>query len=646
MGSGFKRFIDFSPLSVKCLNDQLEQLWLKVMGGISYRDLDTGTQNIIQSKTDEEDVLSIVEQSKDEILLAVGSPGGDNLIKNGNWVFGTESWSCNSASILDGFMHINTGNIMQEGIRVEAGKDYTFGFEGYGNTLSAAGVYGMYSALDTAPILIAQISMPTDTFADKYRVSFTVPDGIVQCYVKIETSGSFYAKKVFFREGNSVDEYTTNPNELSGSGLSITENTVNISTSNFNLDVKDEDGNVISVLTADGSGFENIQCKRISINNREFVSSTPTEIYVNSETGNDSNSGTSTYYPFKTLGRAIKAIPYHFAGQCTIHLSGGTYYEGFFLNYGGSGRITILGENATIYGRLQFYSCGYNVSLQNIKIYSPTNNCILANGHNGYIDLTQCLLDCNKLTGSRGVSLSHGFKMYMKNCEINNCSTAILCTKSSYLDIVDCKGNNNDIAISVTDMGIVNVEGTVPIGTTITQEDTGGRIDGYIVAGTVGTDYLSPRAPIKTVNYAVKTKFTHTKSGRLNNVMKQGNGCGTFLIFDTDTIASELGGKTIKSVKLYVRRRNDDALTHDAILKGFSHNVPSIDTAFSYSVGYGDLGKIRRGETVTLDIPVNLIEKFVLGLSKGLLLYDNSGEKEYCCELDASYNTRLEVQYV
>ena len=44
MGNGFKRFTGLTPLSLKNLNDQLEQLWLKVMGGIRLKDMDAGTQ--------------------------------------------------------------------------------------------------------------------------------------------------------------------------------------------------------------------------------------------------------------------------------------------------------------------------------------------------------------------------------------------------------------------------------------------------------------------------------------------------------------------------------------------------------------------------------------------------------------------------
>lgn len=42
MPYGFQQILDTKPLSLKNLNDQLEMIWKKVMGGLDYRDMSTG----------------------------------------------------------------------------------------------------------------------------------------------------------------------------------------------------------------------------------------------------------------------------------------------------------------------------------------------------------------------------------------------------------------------------------------------------------------------------------------------------------------------------------------------------------------------------------------------------------------------------
>ena len=39
MSFGFRPIMDFSTLSLKELNDQLEQIWIKIMGGITEKDI-------------------------------------------------------------------------------------------------------------------------------------------------------------------------------------------------------------------------------------------------------------------------------------------------------------------------------------------------------------------------------------------------------------------------------------------------------------------------------------------------------------------------------------------------------------------------------------------------------------------------------
>lgn len=140
---GFQPILDDSALSKKLLNDQLEALWNKVMGGIDYRDLSGGMRKTMQqqqddvqglqteltqqadeialkaekqavdalggqlaqqsaqltvqagqiaSKVDAGQMGSLIQQNADSVRVAVGAIGGRNLIRNGAPHFGEHSW--------------------------------------------------------------------------------------------------------------------------------------------------------------------------------------------------------------------------------------------------------------------------------------------------------------------------------------------------------------------------------------------------------------------------------------------------------------------------------------------------------------------------------------------------------------------------
>lgn len=141
---GFQPIMDDSALSKKLLNDQLEALWNKVMGGIDYRDLSGSMRGVIKAQGDEVGSLrteiaqqadeialraeksdvdtlggrvtqqsaqlsvqagqiaakvdaaqvgSLIQQNADSVRIAVGGIGGRNLIRNGAPHFGQRSWA-------------------------------------------------------------------------------------------------------------------------------------------------------------------------------------------------------------------------------------------------------------------------------------------------------------------------------------------------------------------------------------------------------------------------------------------------------------------------------------------------------------------------------------------------------------------------
>lgn len=125
MAFGFKRIIDLSALSIKQLNDQMEQIWIKMMGGISGKDLSPSLKKVIDSKVSDEEVSSKIEQSSKEIKLMVSKNKVGNLIINGNGNFGMSGWTDSGFQDKkqkeEGF--IVSGSIMQCAIKIRPRKD-------------------------------------------------------------------------------------------------------------------------------------------------------------------------------------------------------------------------------------------------------------------------------------------------------------------------------------------------------------------------------------------------------------------------------------------------------------------------------------------------------------------------------------------
>ena len=502
----------------------------------------------------------------------------------------------------------------------------------------------MYKSSGEQEITVFRVSRNENK--ERYRNTFTVPSGVISCNLRIECDGLCNIRKIYIREGRGVSEYLSNPNEIYGSDVCITQDEVSISTSDFTLNIIKPDGGVTTVLSADGAGFDDVICSNLTINDRKYLGTGNRHIYVNSGAGSDSNSGESTYYPFKTIGRALKAIPAHITDKVTLHLSGGEYYEDMNFNYGGSGILEISGESATLYGHIFVNSSGYAISINNMKIYSRSQYGFYGYGGSAFVYMNKCIVDCNGMVGSYGIYVGGGFDMYIKEVEVNNCNYALFCTQAAHLTIWQCVGDENECGVIVDDMGLINCEGTVPLGNIISKEETGGRIEGLLIGGKVGSNYLVPRDSVLKISFSPSASFSYNGTAMVSGVLKQGNGWGTFFVFNIADISAKLTGKVIKSVKIIIKRRSDDGLTHDGILRVYTHNLSLLTDSFSYVDSFGDVGTIKRGEQVSVELAPAVIANMLAGKIKGILFYHSGSQKTYTFELDQSFSSRLEVLYV
>lgn len=623
MAFGFRKIHDFSALSLKTLNDQLESMWLKVMGGISQKDLSAEFSNIIDGKVGEDNLTSVLMQNKESIAMAVGKIGGDNLIKNGNAYFGLDSWTGNNISVNGGLFTIDSGYIMQTGIRVNA-STYTFGMTASTNASYTVNIYGMVNNEYTDIIY----SSDSDTF------TFDIPSTYSYVSVEIATKGKMEVKEIYLRSGIGILGYSDNPNEMHGNGLNITENGVNITTNSFNLEVKDENGVVQNVLSTSGAKFDNMNCENILIDSHKYVGDTK-HIYVNSTLGNDANDGNTTLSPYKTLNKALKDIPYHIKGQYILHLSGGAYYEDMVFNYGGSGLLTIMGERATIYGKVEVHSCNYNMTLDNLNVSSQSLYGVKID-NSKCVRLNKCIINLNGVSGSYGVLVDNFSNCYIRECEIHSSHYAMYVDNGSWLCVDECMGNNNEVAYYVTNLATINTYGVLPSAKVYNYELHGGRQIGMWTNFIEGDNFISPQTPINTLT--LTPTFTATYNGNYTfDYMCQGENMGAVYSFDSDLIKNTLTNKTIKDVKLYIKSADTEVVTKT--LKMFIHSIVNETNDFILDYEIGEVATISPKEEIYISIPLEFIKRVLQTNATGLCFYGGD-----TCYLDGS--AVLEVCYV
>lgn len=143
-------------------------------------------------------------------------------------------------------------------------------------------------------------------------------------------------------------------------------------------------------------------------------------IYVNSETGNDSNNGTTKESAVQTLRQAFRLIP-NVAGTVYIYATGKGEANAGFAYHAES--VTIIGDETngyTITSPLYFINCS-NVMLRNITFTNKTSTLINVKT-DCYISLWNCTIDQTYDSKTTPESLS----LIKANANIGKVSVAIV----------------------------------------------------------------------------------------------------------------------------------------------------------------------------------------------------------------------------
>lgn len=656
MAFGFKRIIDLSSLSIKLLNDQLEQLWLKTMGGIGRKDLDPQLQNVINSKVGEDNFVSLLQQNQEEISMMVGSSdAGDNLVTNGNGSFRIEGWTVGAGDGTNegegGFVVQNA--IAQYGICIEAGADYSFGFD-YRGKLRVEVAYQRLGSLGTnAEGKLVEMDCENASGWTEIRQNVPAPDDAHTIYIKFynDAPNSGDVKGIFFRKGKNVTTYTQHPDEINGSSVKISKESVDIRTQNFRLDLLNSKNEITSTLQADQNGFDRIICQNIRLRGYEWFGEVAITLYVDSVSGSDCNDGSTRAKAYKTIAKALKRIPLsHYDAR--IYLNGKTYYELLRFEMGGNGSMHIYGEGAKLYGLIDVRNSSHQISLYQLSIYGNSNIVVKTTTPNSLIYMENCLLDGGSVANSAGGYFSNGSRGIFNNCQINNCTYATHVSFLSMVGMYSCKGKNNSYSLYTMSCGYMIVDGTVPHATVMLNESSGGTVYGDFIASQLTTDYTAP-SPSTTLYYFASALATKQNDTWIEKQLIQGHTWDKqgapivhqgFLLFPQATIRTKLLGKNLYSCMLVIKRKRTDP-TEIKKLELWGHTATSLSGTPNLVKNYGLLATIASGERSFLNLPIAALVDLVEGRVQGFCFHTDSPDVEFCAELETSPLPYLEIQY-
>ena len=356
--------------------------------------------------------------------------------------------------------------------------------------------------------------------------------------------------------------------------------------------------------------------------------------YVHNLNGDDANDGLSSGSPVRTVQSILNRLPRYLSGDITILMlgTGEDQEEDISMTgFGGDGIIRIKSESG--YKRLAgkvnlrhctnqiiFYQCALKCT-ETTDIHVKIETC-------NKVEFRQVkILGENKADdGIRG----YYSKVTVIDCEAYNYKNSALTSAiTNHMTVKNCKGSGNKYGVWAYDGGIIAGGGTAPTGTTSQVREN----DGQILATFTNDVGATPDPPSTTT---IKTKYYNASSSgawRENyggqwyqNTPYQGewNGWGRYKgLWFHGTQLSFLSGKTIKSIKIKVKRASSGGMSSGVGVVFRTHNYTS-QPGGEPSFGSGSVtSSFSWGQEKWVDV-TSLKSAFQSGTAKGFGIYTSS----------------------
>lgn len=667
--SGAKQRVTLSnlnePQQMRELNRQLGWIWDQLLGGLSMKSLNAGTQETINSKAAQTAVdelgrtvaanSSAIEQTAKEIRAevrdevdgletAIELNSTDILMLAGRTVGGTNYLLDSGKTVENSAYHI-ADYYFSEALKPKAGETVTIRLWG---TLGAGRTqFGVWNTNG-----YIQIGMLTDNGDGTHSGTFTwrtessnYPDYShtdetqtnVQIYARPNDSAITSIstiEKIKLEIGNAATDWSAHPEELNaGSSVRINEKGVYISGGEIEMQATSGD----EYLHITGSG---IDASSLSAPNVTPRYDGPATLYVNP---NATSAQIAAGNYFRSLADAAAAINYKWIAKgITINLAAGMVEYGTVTFRGTCGGqwITIKGDSANhakLVGKLLIYLCMSHVSLQYLDIDSPINQrAIDVSG--GYADISNCVItgkgtaatvDGATNSASVGILAEQGARVITGSCEIYDVYRALYTQTAGQLQSSSNKGNCT-VGANRTHMF---VSGTAPCASTswTYSEVGGGKVwassDVTVNQGSKPTAEAEPT----TVNYnftyadSYAGGWSYFEDADVRQGYTGGRRIYGVIWFNAATIKTALTGKTIKqaSLRLYMQSGVGRGVSVSVQMYGTNMAYDGRSGAPALTTTYGTIGSTTPGEVNTITIPTQVIADIVSGKIQALVLYSD-----------------------
>lgn len=399
---------------------------------------------------------------------------------------------------------------------------------------------------------------------------------------------------------------------------------------NGRLIVMDSQGDTVADLNAEDGGFHQLYVGTLT---------SPSVYNVNSDN--------KTFGVTGNVEGVLQGLERLNNATVTIRFDADISEDIEISNFLGNGSIKIDLNGYKLNGSV--YIVGNSPQFINIA-----NGTINSKDPNKIVQVDRCTyvrMDNVKMYGNnasqRGVYVHGGSSAYFENCEIyDTVDSAFAVATTGDMAVRNCKGDGGNIGVHAFYGGYAYVTGTIPGGTSAIQEYSGE------VSGSYTVDYGSatpPPPPETTKTWtSVSADNWGTMYGWANEgVPKQGDwGYGTrtgYWYFPSDMVTT-LTGKTIKSMKLYLKRKSEGGYSSDVPIKVSWHEdqTKPAGTPDTNLTSETTTVNLSWGESATIALPTSFFNNFQTGQAKGVGVYNGSGKSNYAI-LEAT--AKLTVTY-
>lgn len=180
-------------------------------------------------------------------------------------------------------------------------------------------------------------------------------------------------------------------------------------------------------------------------------------IYVNADTGSDSNAGQSPYQAKKTIMSAISGIPKNLGGcSVSIRISSGTYQEtvkieGFYgANYSNIFGIQLIGENkdsVKITGGVAAFGCRVPLFLRSLSISGNYSGNAVSSRQCTFFTIKDCNIDGSSIPSNSIAAYFEISDGTISDTTISNTNGAAVAATQAVLYVNYLSGTRNNIGV-------------------------------------------------------------------------------------------------------------------------------------------------------------------------------------------------------